>query len=57
MLPRQIKRGGRHTIKKFNEGYDVEDIRDTMGQTGKVRDSVYFFYGGEDLGRQDYDTK
>ena len=27
--------------------YDVQDIRDTMDKTGKVPDSVYFFYGGE----------
>ena len=27
--------------------YNIEDIRDTMDKTGKVPDSVYFFYGGE----------
>ena len=27
--------------------YDVEDIRDTMDETGKVPDKLYFFYGGE----------
>ena len=27
--------------------YEVEDIRDIMDETGKVPDSVYFFYGGE----------
>ena len=27
--------------------YDVEDIRDTMDETGKVPDSIYFFSGGQ----------
>ena len=27
--------------------YDIENIRDTMNETGKVPDTAYFFYGGE----------
>ena len=27
--------------------YDIENIRDTMDKTGKVPDTVYFFYEGE----------
>ena len=29
------------------EEYKVEDIRDTMGKTGQVPESIYLFYGGE----------
>ena len=34
-------------LKNLMNEFDVEDIRDTMDETGKVPDSVYFFYGGE----------
>ena len=29
------------------EEYKVEDIRDTMGKTGQVPESIYLCYGGE----------
>ena len=35
------------TLQYLMVEYDIENIRDTMDKTGKVPDTVYFFYGGE----------
>ena len=35
------------TLKNLMVEYDIENIMDTMDGTGKVPDTVYFFYGGE----------
>ena len=34
-------------LKDLMDEYNVEDIKDTMGETGQVPESISFFYGGE----------
>ena len=34
-------------LKKIIDEYEVENIRDTMDEQGKVPESIYFFYGGD----------
>ena len=34
-------------LKNLMDGYQFEDIKDSMDETGQVPESIYFFYGGE----------
>ena len=34
-------------LKKIMDEYEIEKIRDTMDEQGKVPESIYFFYGGD----------
>ena len=34
-------------LKNLMKEYDVENIKNTMDETGEVPDSIYFFYGGQ----------
>ena len=34
-------------LKDLMDEYNIEDIKDTMDETGLVPESIYFFYGGE----------
>ena len=34
-------------LKKIMDEYNIDDIKDTMNETGQVPESIYFFYGGD----------
>ena len=34
-------------LKNLMDEYQLEDIKDSMDETGQVPESIYFFYGGE----------
>ena len=34
-------------LKKIMDKYNIDDIKDTMNETGQVPESIYFFYGGD----------
>ena len=34
-------------LKSLMDGYQFEDIKDSIDKTGQVQESIYFFYGGE----------
>ena len=34
-------------LKNLMDEYDIEDIKNTMDETGQVPESIYFFYGGK----------
>ena len=34
-------------LKKIMDEYNIDDIKDTMYETGQIPESIYFFYGGD----------
>ena len=34
-------------LKKIIDEYNIDDIKETMDETGQIPESIYFFYGGD----------
>lgn len=46
-LPPQKKEQEDEILKDILDEYNVDDIKDTMDETGQIPESIYFFYGGD----------
>ena len=45
--PPQKKEQEHEILKDILDEYNVDDIKDTMDETGQIPESIYFFYGGD----------
>ena len=46
-LPPQKKEQEDEILKDILGEYNIDDIKDTMDETGQIPESIYFFYGGD----------
>ena len=46
-LPPQKEEQEDEILKDILDEYNIDDIKDTMDETGQIPESIYFFYGGD----------